>query len=86
MIFTSLNNMTISRFIYVAINGIISFFSMAEQYSIVCVCVCVCVCVYTHIYTTSTSCVCVHIHTYTPHLHPFACQWTFRVFLSLGYC
>ena len=57
MIFTSLNNMTMSRFIYVAINGIISFFSMAEQYSIVCVCVCVCVCVYTytHIYTTSTS-------------------------------
>ena len=66
MIFTSLNNMTISRFIYVAINGIISFFSTAEQYSIVCVC--------------------VHIHTYTPHLHPFVCQWTFRVFLSLGYC
>ena len=53
MIFTSLNNMTMSRFIYVAINGIISFFSMAEQYSIVCVCVCVYT--YTHIYTTSTS-------------------------------
>ena len=46
MIFTSLNNMTISRFIYVAINGIISFFSTAEQYSIVCVCVYI----YTHIH------------------------------------
>ena len=58
MIFTSLNNMTMSRFIYVAINGIISFFSMAEQYSIVCVCVCVCVCI--HIYT--------HIHHIYIHL------------------
>ena len=50
MIFTSLNNMTMSRFIYVAINGIISFFSMAEQYSIVCVCVCVCIHIHTHIH------------------------------------
>ena len=43
-----------SRFIYVAINGIISFFSMAEQYSIVCVCVCI------HIHT--------HIHHIYIHL------------------
>ena len=38
-----------SKSIHVAANGKISFFSMAEQYCIVCVCVsvCVCVCVYT---------------------------------------
>ena len=69
MIFTSLNNMTISRFIYVAINGIISFFSMAEQYSIVCVCVCVCVCVYIHTYTPHLHRVCVYIYTHIHHIY-----------------
>ena len=32
--------MIISRFIQVAANGIISFFFLAESYSIMCVCVC----------------------------------------------
>ena len=41
-----------TKFIYVASNVIISFFSMAEYYSIVCV--------YVYIY--------IYIHTHTPHL------------------
>ena len=42
--------MIISSSIHVVANAIISFFFMAEFYSIVCVCVCVCVCVHMHIY------------------------------------
>jgi len=37
--------MIISRSTHFAANGIISFFFMAELYSIICLCVCVCVCV-----------------------------------------
>ena len=46
-----------SRLIHVAANGRISFFFMAEEYSIVCVCVFVCV------YTTSSLPICLLIGT-----------------------
>ena len=28
----------------------------------------------------------IYAHIYTPHLYPFICQWTFRLFPCLGCC
>ena len=65
--------MIISRSIYVAANGIMSFFLISVSLSNIPLYICVCVCV------------CVYI--YRQHLlYPFLHQWTFTLLPFLGYC